>query len=509
MKKITQSLMALSVVVPSAALIQSADQVQAQVQKEVTSQSLNVRSGPSDNSRIVDWLQKGQTVNVLRETNNWDYIQFANGKTGYVYDQYLKTISSSDENRSVTAYWLTLRNGPSAHNSPIDYLKKGTVVKVVSNTGNWAKVSVNGKTGYVDSAYLSEETTNNSSSVTSSPTRKVTAYWLTLRNGPSTKYKDIGYLKQNTVVSVHSTKDGWSYVTANGKSGYVNDKYLSKVSSSTSSTPTPSTPDSKPTVTTSVIKYINVPDGLNLRSGRGVTNQVIVKIPYEASVKVSDISNGWGKVQYGNYTGYVNVSYLTDTKPATTTPTHTSGSLKGKTIVLDPGHGGQFPGAQGYVAEEDINLQIALKTRDQLQAKGATVYMTRTSDVACSNAGYVQDLTCRPALATKMHASAFISIHANSGSASANGSESFWYNSNRGDKQLATLILNNIVSETGMNKRPVDFGNFSVIRNSEVPATLIETGFVTNKSDAAKLGSAQYQLKFADAIAKGVEQFFQ
>jgi N-acetylmuramoyl-L-alanine amidase len=513
MKKITQSLMAMSLVIPSAALIQSTTQVEAQTQKEVTSPSLNVRTGPGTNYKIVDWLQKGEIVNVLKDGNKWDYIEFGNGKKGYISDYYLKTVTVSDELRSVTPYWLTLRNGAGDKYQPIDYLKKGTTVKVISYTGNWAKVSVNGKTGYVYSSYLSKASSTSSKTSNVEETQTVTAYWLTLRNGPGANYKEVDFLKKGSNVTVHSYNGKWAYVTtAQGKKGYVYSSYLSKSTTSTPvATPTTTKPVEKTPTTpaiSAVTKYVNAADGLNLRTGRGVQNKIVVKIPYTASVKVSDVINGWGKVQYGNYTGYANVSYLVDAKPSVAKPTQSTGELKGKLIVLDPGHGGQFAGAQGFVAEEDVNLQIALKTRDYLQAKGAQVVMTRTSDTACSNAGYNADLSCRPNLATKMGADAFISIHANSGAASASGAESFWYNSSRGDQKLATLILDEIIEETGMKKRPVDYANFAVLRGSTVPATLIETGFVTNKSDAAKIGSPSYQDKFAKAIAQGIQEFF-
>lgn len=584
MNKITQGVMALSLVIPSAALIQSAEQVNAQTQSEVTSYSLNVRSGPGSNYKIVDWLKKGQIVNVLKDGSQWDFVQFNNGKTGYVYDKYLKNISSSDTS-TVTAYSLTLRSGPSADNKAIDWLKKGTKVTVLSSvTGDWVKVSANGKTGYVNGKYLSSTTASASTAVsktsnslnthkvnaysltlrtgpsvndkaidwlkkgtnvnvlstsgswskvsangktgylnskyltktsnssvsnsinTSSEVKEVSAYWLTMRTGPGTNHKAIDYLKKGTDVVVHSYKGDWAYVTSSGRNGYVNSKYLSKTGNSSTSNVSNSTSSSVQTET----KYVISPDGLNLRSGKSISNKVVVNMPYGATVKVSNVSNGWGKVEYSGHTGYANVNYLSSAKPSSSSNTvKSNGTLKGKLIVLDPGHGGPYPGAQGFVSEEDVNLQIALKTRNKLQSLGARVVMTRTSDTACSTAGYREDLSCRPALATRMGADAFISIHANSGSSSANGSETYYYNSSRGDKELAGDIASEFKEEVGMKIRQVSYANFAVLRGSTVPSTLVETGFVTNKSDAAKLGSSQYQEKFAKAIAEGIQEYFE
>ncbi|MCK2000630.1 N-acetylmuramoyl-L-alanine amidase [[Brevibacterium] frigoritolerans] len=521
MKKITQSLMALSLVVPSTALILSAEKVDAQVQKEVTSDSLNVRTGPGAKHKIVDWLKKGQIVNVLNDGRDWDYIQFSNGKKGYVYDEYLKTISIGEEVKSVNAYWLTMRNGPGSTYKAIDYLKKGTKVKVLSISGQWSKVSVNNKTGYVHTSYLSKAQTtvtqNSNPSASSLETKTVTAYWLTMRTGPSTNYKDIDYLKKGTALTVHSYKGDWAYVSVNGKKGYVNSNYLSTQKQATTPATKPVVKPAAPQTNQIATKtlYVNAPDGLNLRTGRGINYKAIKSIPYRAAVKVSNVSGNWGYVEYAGFKGYANVGYLVASqpvisKPNVSNPSETNGStsLKGKVIVLDPGHGGKFAGAHSFAIEEDVNLSIALKTKQKLQQMGAQVVMTRTTDTSCSLGTYSSDLLCRPALAEKMKANAFISIHANAGSSAAHGAEAYYYNSSRGDKKLATNILNEMIDETGVRNRGVDYGNFSVIRNSTVPSTLIETGFVTNKSDAAKLNSSSYQEKYAKAISEGIEEFF-
>ncbi len=517
LKKITKGIMVMSVAIPSLALIQTADKVEALTKKEVTSYSLNVRQAANANSKIVDWLQQGQVVDILNDGNGWDHVQLSNGKTGYVNDKFLKTVSTGGDHRTVTAYWLTLRNGPSADTAAIDYLKQGTNVNIISFSGNWAKVQVNGKTGYVNTSYLSKPSTNTTSpsnNNSTSESRTVTAYWLTMRNAPNASAKDIDYLKQGTVVIVHSYQGDWAYVTANGHNGYVNSKYLSK------GTSTPTTPPKETPSVNKTTKYVNSPDGLNIRSGRGVQHSVLTNMPYGSSVQVSNVVGNWGYVEFGNVKGYANVGYLTSAKPSdnsnsnntsnnnNTSNPNPSGNLKGKLLVIDPGHGGPYGGSVGIANEQQVNLAISLKVKTKLENMGARVVMTRTADVPCTYAGYNQDLKCRPALATKLGANAFVSIHANSGTSSANGTETFWYNANRGDKKLASLILDELVKETGLHKRRVDFADFAVIRNSTVPATLVETGFVTNQNDASKLNSPAYQEKFAKAISEGIQKYF-
>lgn len=397
--------------------------------------------------------------------------------------------------KQVTATSLTVRSGPSTGYKAIGYLQKGTNITVLGTTNSWDKISYNGKTGYVHNGYLKSVTTSSS---TSSTYKKVSAASLTMRTGPAVGYKAIGYLKQGTNVQVLATATGtWVKVNVNGTTGYVNGKYLT---ATVVNTPTVSVP-------TGSIKYVNSSDGLNIRSGRSYTYSLVGVIPDKAQVTVSDIQNGWGYVVYGTKKGYVNVSYLTSTKPSTSTPI--VGRLAGKEIVLDPGHGGKFKGARGYVAEEQVNLEIALKVRTKLQAMGATVIMTRTTDTHL-NSVYDYDLIARPQVAIKNNSDMFVSIHANSAGPTANGSETYYYNANRGDLKLATAIYNELKTTGGMNGRFVKYGNFSVIRNSgkNIPSTLVETGFVSNYADALKLGSASSQDKLAQAIANGIANYY-
>jgi N-acetylmuramoyl-L-alanine amidase len=486
--------------------------------KEVNAYSLTVRSGPSSHYKAVDWLKQGTDVTVISSTSGWDYIQYGNQK-GYVYDKYLRTVktnvatpaSSSGTSASVKTHSLTLRQSSSASSKALDYLMQGDKVQILGYSGNWAKVSVNGKTGYVDKSYLSISATSTSPS-TSTSYAAVNTYSLTVRQSASSSSKAIDYLMKGAKVQVLSTSGNWTKVSVNGKTGYVYKTYLTAATSTTPSTPTP-VPTPTPSVTT-YTKYVTSTDGLNVRASRDWNSTKLGTVPYRGKVTLSNVTNGWGYVVYGNLKGYVNVSYLSDTQPSVSIPTNpttppvVSGNLSGKTVVLDPGHGGKFNGAQGIVIEETVNLQISLKVRAKLQAQGANVLMTRTTDTACTPYGtYNQDLLCRPALATKNHANVFVSIHANSGASSASGAETFWYNSGRGDQRLSSYIMNELKTTGGMKSRSYKFGNLSVLRNSTVPSTLVETGFVTNASDAAKLGSSSYQDKIAQAIANGITQY--
>jgi N-acetylmuramoyl-L-alanine amidase len=178
-------------------------------------------------------------------------------------------------------------------------------------------------------------------------------------------------------------------------------------------------------------------------------------------------------------------------------------------IVLDPGHGGQYPGFEvNGLIEKDVVLKVSRYIKEDLEKKGYKVYMTRKGDEECSKIGYIEDLSCRPKLARKVGADLFVSIHANgfSQDSSVRGIETFYFTPFK-DKQAAEVIADALVAETGMPKRFVKFGNYKVLRESFVPATLIEIGYLTNRQDASLLASNSFQKKTAAGIVKGIEEF--
>ena len=499
--KVVSCLAVVSLTASGVATIGVQNNVYANTQKEVTATWLTVRTGASPDHKEVDWIKKGTDVTVLSSKSGWDYIQYDGGKKGYVYNQYLKTITSTSVSsgsvyRSVTAYWLTMRSGAGANYKAVDYLKKGTNVKIISYHGEWAKVQAGSKTGYVHEGYLSGKKGSASSSSTTAPstseTKTVTAYWLTMRSGAGADYKAIDYLKKGTKVTVKSYKGDWAYVNVNGKNGYVHKSYLS--GSAATKPSTPSTP-ANPAPSSSTYKV--------------ASGDTLWSISRKYSMTVENL-----KALNGLSSNVLRVGQILKVSGKATTPStpKPSGVLSGKEIVIDPGHGGRFAGAHGIVHEEDVNLQISLKVRDYLQSMGAKVIMTRSSDVACTPAGYTysQDLACRPGVAKSNKSNMFVSIHSNAGASSAYGTETYYRNSNRGDYKLANAIYDQLVATGDLRGRKVKYADFAVLRHSpsNIPSALVEVGFVTNRSDAAKLGSASHQNKFAQAIANGIANYY-
>ncbi|MDX2256443.1 MAG: N-acetylmuramoyl-L-alanine amidase [Pseudanabaenaceae cyanobacterium bins.39] len=173
-------------------------------------------------------------------------------------------------------------------------------------------------------------------------------------------------------------------------------------------------------------------------------------------------------------------------------------------IAIDAGHGGRDVGAtRNGIYEKDITLAISQQLGRILQQMGYGVVFTRTSDVEI-------DLPPRVKTAEDNRASVFVSVHVNSLDANLSnisGVETYYAPGSSLGKQLASLVHNQIIADTGASDRSIRTARFHVIVNTTMPAILVETGFITNPSEAANLTSASYQNRLANAIAKGVDRF--
>lgn len=193
----------------------------------------------------------------------------------------------------------------------------------------------------------------------------------------------------------------------------------------------------------------------------------------------------------------------TPTPPPSSTPSPNLPQVpQGRYIVaIDPGHGGRDPGAVGIggIEEADIVLDISQKLANILERQGVRTVMTRRDDREI-------DLDPRITTAERANATVFVSIHANAISLSrpeVNGAETYFYASAEGNR-LARSIQTSIIRQTGMVDRGVREARFYVLRNTSMPAALVETGFVTGRDDAARLRDPNFRTRMAEAIAAGI-----
>jgi N-acetylmuramoyl-L-alanine amidase len=183
-----------------------------------------------------------------------------------------------------------------------------------------------------------------------------------------------------------------------------------------------------------------------------------------------------------------------------------AGALAGKRIVLDPGHGGTDPGASNVrygLREKDQNLAVALHLKALLEAKGATVFMTRTGDQTLSN-------NDRYTYANSTGSDILVSIHMNGSSDPGVDYTTALYGKPRKDTALTNAVLGGLYPALGIPKRaPYQFAS-GVLLKAQMPATLAETVFVTSDHEGLLLsdGTSARQQQIAEALGVGIEAYF-
>lgn len=228
---------------------------------------------------------------------------------------------------------LNVRRGPGTGYAAFYQIPNGATVNVLERGSKWCQISYDSTvTGYVMTSFL--RFSQDTPVVTPSPdTSMETAYVscadggsLNLRQRPASGNNVIVQIPYGTVLSVTRIDATWCLTTYNGQAGYVMSKFLTFYGGAVTPTATP-TPSVNPG-TELLPGYVYCANGkkLNLRSGPGLTYDVLFKIPNGAAVTVTQRLTGWYCVSYESYTGFVNSDYIVlsggaPTVPSVATPT--------------------------------------------------------------------------------------------------------------------------------------------------------------------------------------------
>lgn len=287
---------------------------------------------------------------------------------------------------------------------------------------------------------------------------------------------------------------------------------------------------------------------LNLRKEPNTSSEVSKVLKYAAELKKYEEKDGWALVKSGETVGYVSAKYLADEKPAEPTTAKKEETTTSKieaipgqhrspnsaVVVLDPGHQRKGdknkepngPGSSDMkarvtygttgtatgVTEYELNLEIAMKLCTELQNRGYTVYMTRTShDVNMSNKE-------RAEYSNSVGADVAVRIHANSAdSSSVRGAETLAPSSGnpyvshlaKASQSLGKHIINEYCKATGLKNRGLKTNDtMTGINWSEIPVTIIELGFMSNGEEDKLMQDAEMQNNMVQGIANGLDAYF-
>lgn len=289
---------------------------------------LRLRDGASTDANTISAYFTGTTVTVLGSTGQWYRVLTPDGKTGYMHASYLTLTGLSsgttlEENttgvvKSANGKAVRLRSGPSVQYAIIASYAVGTPLTVLSTSGDWCKVRINGRTGYMMKEFIS---------IGSTVSGGYTAYVVSgngksvvLRSGPSKQNTALASYSVGQQVTVMSYGSTWSQVRINGLDGYMMSEFLSTVK-----------PEGTVTSGSSAYTaYVTSKNGksVRLRSGAGKLFPTIASYSVGTQVTVLEHGTEWSRVRIGTNTGYMMTEFLTTKAPGKVT----SASISATTI---------------------------------------------------------------------------------------------------------------------------------------------------------------------------------
>lgn len=245
----------------------------------------------------------------------------------------------------------------------------------------------------------------------------------------------------------------------------------------------------------SVSRNVNEPGMIDGVTWRQVSDDV-----YELTVKVRG-NRQWGFV--GTYQDNKLTIHLKNPAPVKSTADR---PLAGLSICVDPGHGSPAPGSTGCsgATEAQVNLAIALRLRKLLEAEGARVIMTRTTDVDL-------DLYDRCNIARNNNVDILLSVHNNAlpdgrDPWKEHGSSTYWYHPQ--STELARVLKDSLVNELGFPDIGARYQNLALTRASNQLSVLCEIGFMINPDEYAQLIRPDVQDRIAQALSAGLKRYF-
>lgn len=170
------------------------------------------------------------------------------------------------------------------------------------------------------------------------------------------------------------------------------------------------------------------------------------------------------------------------------------------TIILDAGHGGNDSGTiEQSTAEKDINLSIALKMKELLEQKNIQVILTRDKDI-------FMELEERTEIAKNEEADLFLSIHCNyyEDDSSIRGLECYYSQDSSDGEYYAEKLIESLEEKGDILSRNAKPAEYFVLKNTNIPSVLVETGYLSNYADRKDLTSQNYQEKLAAELVEGI-----
>lgn len=409
----------------------------------ISQESLTIHEEPSTRSKIVTNIEKNHRIHILDQKKQWYYVRVNNHIQGWVPQWLVDTPALKDEKdlfihiqKETPLYQTNKKDSKTDH-----IIEADTYLPIQEVSYDWIKIAHKDQTGFIP--------INNAK--------------ILMKNQLPKELQDINNERIGDI-ELNKTTDNTVYVRANqayfmdGPSYYANTIYDTNYNQE--------------------FEFIE-----NTFDDQGEEFYLV-------------------KDKDGNQ-GYLNARIVAFAKDYQGHNDQTDAtSLKEATILIDPGHGGEDNGAyslDGVYSEKEFTLPTALKIKEALEAKGATVHLTRETD------SWVE-LTDRVDQSNQLEVDAFLSIHFDASSDPTwHGSSIYYFH--EGDYNLANYVNQELTNLPVQNNGTL-FGNFQVMRDNDYPAILLELGFITNDYDRSYILQEDYQQECANMIAQGLENYF-
>jgi N-acetylmuramoyl-L-alanine amidase len=438
--------------------------------------AINITNEPNYESKVLDKLNKNDHINILDSRDNYYKIKAPSGKTGWI-DKFFVNVQPQRYFFNTCGANANLRMSPTTSSKIIGQVEDGGKLKYIDTFHSWYVVEYKGMEAFVAS-WLGDIVSDGSHLVhfIDEP--------INIRSNPSL---------EGEVISRGYKYDGYKYLGEeygwfklgldDGSLGYAAGWLLSLDNNF---------------YINNILYFKNTTDNLRLRSGPSLNHEIITVMPKNTEVRVIELEGEWNKVvTWDGYVGFCHDDYLEETLP-----------LSGKTIVLNPGHGGKDPGAISSSGrfEKDVNLSVSFMVRDVLEDFGANVVMTRDKDIYISR-------VARAKMADDLNADIMFSIHHNALNNSNYYGMSTYYDT-KGNKsgaessRLAESIYDSVVGINSIYRDGIYDRNFEVLRSTNTPAALIEIGFMTNAWEEKNIQNYSFQQEVSRQIAFGILDYF-
>ncbi|WP_017756467.1 N-acetylmuramoyl-L-alanine amidase [Calidifontibacillus oryziterrae] len=459
----------------------------------------------------VSWDQKERVVliDTVDESLIIDdpILSSPNPETPKIPDKIITTVLALIEEDDVRVY-----EEPSKKSDRLGKLEEGDTVKIYEYPqaddfdDEWLEIDFDDEIGYIDADSIRplDETIK----------ATVTATVLNIRESPDTESDIVAKLIKNQVVLVYELDGNWAKIKYDDEWGYIHTAYLKMQKGNQTYAvliePVLEEDDDRSflqwgflgAVTTSHRIFANGVEietsASNIEKWDNEDHPAIDRIDYH------EASNGSKIRIYFNRGYHFVVRHSTDSVKVILL----NNGLEGKRIVVDPGHGDHDPGAIGATGlrEKEVNIDVGHKLAALLRGAGADVILTRQDDTFLS-------LQERVEVAHDNEADVFISLHADSFKASSKGSTTFYHSGKnpswQQSKLLSDIAIEKLTSQLGTENRGSNDKSLHVIRETEIPAILVELAFLSNPSEEKLLKSDEFRQKAAQALFDTFVEFYE